>query len=112
MGGSEGIEVNAYRTVKPSIPSCAPLATSCAVPSAAPGRADAPELPVTAERGGDHLLGLARLRADVLTNGHRALDDRVAEPAEALDLDFHDVPRLHGPRVGGCAGKDHVAWQQ
>jgi hypothetical protein len=38
--------------------------------------------------------GLARLGADVLANRHVALDDRVPQDAEALDLDLDDVARL------------------
>ena len=58
------------------------------------GRADPAELPVAAERGGDDLLGLARLGADVLADRHVAFDDRVAERAEPVDLDLDDVAGL------------------
>ena len=49
------------------------------------GRADPAELPVATIRGGDDLLGRARLRADVLADRDLALDDPVAEAAEPLD---------------------------
>ncbi len=72
-------------------------------------RADAPELPVAAERGRDHLFGPARLRADVLADRDVALDDRVAERSEALDLHLDHVAGLDRTGVGGRAREDHVA---
>ena len=38
-------------------------------------RADAPELPVPAERGGEDLFARGRLGADVVADRHVALDD-------------------------------------
>jgi len=49
------------------------------------------------------------LGADVLADRHFTLDDRVAEHAEALDLDLDDVARLHRARVRRRSGEDHVA---
>src|SRR6478672_1951120 len=72
------------------------------------GRPDAAELPVAAERGRLDLFGGARLRADVVADRLVALDDRVAERAEALDLDLDHVARLDRTRVRGRPGQDHV----
>src|SRR6185503_17348654 len=55
------------------------------------GRADPAELPVAAIRGGDDLLGLARLRTDVVADRHVALDDGVPERPQPVDLDLNHV---------------------
>ncbi len=76
------------------------------------GRADPAELPIASERGGDDLLRLARLRAHVVADRHVALDDRVPEGAEPVDLDLDDVARFHRPGVRRRAGQQHVAREQ
>src|SRR6185312_5244341 len=54
------------------------------------------------------LFGGTRLSAHVVTDRHVALDDRVAERAEALDLDLDHVARLDRTRVGRRPRQDHV----
>src|SRR5581483_4243331 len=73
---------------------------------------DAPELPVPAERGRNHLFGGRGLGADVLADRNLALDDAVAEHAEPLHLDLDDVAGLDGPGVGRRAREDDVARHQ
>src|ERR1051325_5834424 len=72
------------------------------------GWPDPAELPVAAERRRLDLLRGARLGTDIVADRHVAHDDRVAEHAQALDLDFHDVARLDRTRVRGRPGQDHV----
>ena len=51
-------------------------------------------LPVAAERRRADLLGLGRLRADLVAHRRGALDDAVLEGSEPLDLDLDDVAGL------------------
>src|SRR5437763_15515514 len=61
---------------------------------------DAPELPVAAERGGQHLLARGRLGAELRRDAGRAVHDVVLQPAEPLHFDLHHVAQLDRPRVG------------
>src|SRR5262245_7446647 len=62
--------------------------------------ANAPELPVAAERGGPHLLAFGRLRAYLAWHRQRPGHDVVAQPAEPVDLDLDDVPWLDRAGAG------------
>src|SRR5262245_30256279 len=76
--------------------------------SVAAGRSDGPELPVPAERGGDDLLRGALPPPEPLGDRDLALDDRVAERPEPLDLDLDHVAGLDRPGVRRRPGQKHV----
>jgi hypothetical protein len=76
------------------------------------GGADAAELPVAAERGGDDFLAFGGLRAEIGRHRQRPGHDVIRQLAQAVDFHVDHVAGLDRAGVGRRPGQQHVARAQ